>query len=75
MAFFGGQIGAAIKFPGPSNESWRTLDVTAPINSPEWKATPSSLLIPSRFTVEWTDLNKLIPNSDFVEMRTAMFEA
>jgi hypothetical protein len=75
FAFFGGQIGAAIKFPGPNKESWRMLDVTAPIDSSDWKVTPSSLVIPSKFNVEWGDLNNLIPGGKFVEMNSEMFEA
>jgi len=68
MAFFGGQIGAAVKFPGPNDESWRTLDVRAPIASRDWTITRSSLVIPARFNVEWLDLNKMIPQGGFLEL-------
>lgn len=66
FAFFGGQIGAGVRFPGPNNESWCTLDIRAPINSDNWTITPSSLKIPMRFNVEWLDLNAMIPNGGFV---------
>jgi hypothetical protein len=75
MAFFGGQIGAAVKFPGPNKELWRTLDVKAPINSSDWTITPSSLVIPSKFHVEWSDLNKMIAGGGFVEIHSSKFEA
>lgn len=71
MAFFGGQIGAAVKFPGPNKEQWRTLDIRAPINSNDWTVSPSSLIIPARFNVEWLDLNKMVPDGGLVEMQRA----
>lgn len=71
MAFFGGQIGAAVKFPGPNNEQWCTLDIRAPINSTAWTVSKSSLLIPARFNVEWFDLNKMIPDGGFVDREKA----
>jgi len=74
MAFFGGMIGAAIKFPGPNDETWRMLDITAPLRSSDWKASPSSLFVPSRFNVEWDDLNKMIAGGGFVAMKSEMFE-
>jgi hypothetical protein len=60
MAFFGGQIGAAVRFPGPNNESWRMLDITAPNGSREWRVTKSVLIIPAKFNIEWTDTDKMI---------------
>jgi HNH endonuclease len=68
MAFFGGQIGAAVKFPGPNKEPWRMLDITAPMNSSRWKVSPSSLIVPAKFSVEWLDLNKIISRGGFVEL-------
>jgi hypothetical protein len=66
MAFFGGRIGAAVKFPGPNNEDWCTLDVTAPIHSKDWTAYRSKLEIPSYPRVEWLDLNKIVRGAEFV---------
>jgi hypothetical protein len=74
MAFFGGMIGAAVKFPGPNKETWRMLDITAPLRSSDWRVSPSSLVIPSRFSVEWGDLNKMIAGGGFVAMKSDMFE-
>ncbi len=60
FAFFGGQIGAVVSFSGPNNETWCTLDVTAPLHSDNWTFIPSSLIIPMRFDVEWDDLDTII---------------
>jgi hypothetical protein len=66
MAFFGGRIGAAVKFPGPNDDDWCTLDVTAPICSNDWTAYQSKLVIPSHPRVEWLDLNKIVRGAEFV---------
>lgn len=65
FAFFGGQCGAIVRFPGPNLESWKTLEVRAPLNSAEWIATPMSFPVWMRFHIEWDDLTKIIPREEW----------
>jgi hypothetical protein len=71
MAFFGGQMGAYVNFPGPSQESWRTIDIRAPINSLHWAASTTSLVVPGNVHIEWLELSKLIPDGGFLETHLA----
>jgi hypothetical protein len=66
MAFFGGQIGAFVRFPGPNEEQWCRLDIRAPIDSTDWTSTTSPIIIPARYHIEWQDLNKMIPTGQFL---------
>ena len=68
MAFFGGQIGAAVNFRGPNEETWHRLDVRAPLNSSDWTVATSPLIIPARFNIELSDLKKMILNCELIEM-------
>lgn len=62
-SFFGGRIGALVQFPGPNKESWNTLDLIAPLNSMEWRATERSLYLPlTRARIEWNDTAKFCPS-------------
>jgi hypothetical protein len=61
-AFFSGRAGACVQFPGPSQEVWRTLDITAPIGCRDWSMRPSNILLPVRARIEWNDLRKIIPS-------------
>ncbi len=36
-SFFGGSACAKIEFAGPNEEQWSTIDITAPVGSPDWK--------------------------------------
>jgi hypothetical protein len=65
FAFFGGQCGAVVRFPGPTFERWTTLDIRAPLKSPHWTVTPMSFPVWMQFHVEWDDLTKIIPNDDW----------
>lgn len=46
FAFFGGAIGAAVRFPGPNNEKWSRLEVIAPLDSKDWSCQKHELAIP-----------------------------
>ena len=46
LCFFGGEIGAYVKFDGPSSESWTTLDILAPLESSLWKYEPYNFILP-----------------------------
>jgi hypothetical protein len=65
MAFFGGQVGAFVRFPGPNEEHWCRLDIRAPINSSDWTITTSPIIIPARHNIEWQNLSKMIPTGQF----------
>jgi hypothetical protein len=62
LAFFSGRIGACVRFPGPSGETWRTADLEVPIGDRHWQVRTSPLLQPIRVRVEWGDLQKVIPS-------------
>jgi hypothetical protein len=44
LCFFGGKIGAYVRFPGPSNEEWRCATIVAPLWSKDWTFRPSPIL-------------------------------
>ncbi len=45
-SLFGGSIGGIASFPGPSNESWRFMEIKSPINTPHQIVKESSLYVP-----------------------------
>jgi hypothetical protein len=65
MAFFGGQIGAFVRFPGPNEEQWCRIDIRAPIDSSGWTTKTSLILLPANYHIEWQDVSKMIPTGQF----------
>lgn len=62
-AFFGGQLGAHISFPGPSVGPWRGAEITAPYKTNDkWEVNKFSVRIPRRVRVEWVDIMRLLPS-------------
>ena len=61
-AFFEGRIGATVAFPGPNHESWRRVDIEAPLHSHDWSIEKSAILLPRNLHVEWYDLARIIPS-------------
>ncbi len=61
-SYFGGKIGAAIRFPGPNEEEWSVLDVTAPIDSREWVYASGRFAVPGRLKIEWKDGESIMPS-------------
>ncbi|MCZ6652199.1 MAG: hypothetical protein O7D91_04145 [Planctomycetota bacterium] len=63
-AFFGGRACAKIEFVGPSEEPWSTIDITAPIGSPDWRVRRHKKIndIPLS-TISWEEatIGKVIP--------------
>lgn len=70
FAFFGGRVGATVRFPGPNYEPWRTADVTIPVNSRDWDVHKSCLLRPLRTHVAWKQLEEMIPSIAMVNTRS-----
>lgn len=64
-SFFGGRIGAVVRFPGPNQESWRRVDIVAPLSSPHWKVTKGILLVPMHPRIEWMDMSRIVPSVCF----------
>lgn len=61
-SFFGGDIGAYVRLPGPNGEDWNSADIVAPINSKTWRLTTSRILPPMKSVhIEWGDAKKIIP--------------
>lgn len=76
--FFGGHMGATVKFPGPSPSDWRTLDVTAAMGSESMEAQPSSLLLPAwESSCPWPRLvtwsvSDMLPTLPFINERAKL---
>jgi hypothetical protein len=64
MSFFGGRIGASVDFPGPNREAWNMADIVMPLRSGEYSFTTSKLLQPLPVRIETSDLRKIIPSID-----------
>jgi len=74
-AFFSGQTGATITFPGPNHEQWRMVDITVPVGSPDWEQSNKLSIViprPSRFRLAWTDLTKILPSMPFTNVQSAL---
>lgn len=64
MSFFGGAIAAGATVPGPNCETWRTMDVVAPLRSRDWIKTPHALHYGSKFVADW-NLNRALRSLGF----------
>lgn len=67
FSFFGGRVGAFVRFPGPKRESWRFADVVMPLRSSDVTVQVSHLepRLP-RVHIEWGDLSKIIPSAELI---------
>lgn len=61
-AYFGGRIGTTVTFPGPCYEDWRTVEVTVPLHSKQWKREVFKTIRPRTMNVEWNAWNRVIPS-------------
>ena len=62
LCFFGGDIGAYVRLPGPNHEEWNSIDINAPIKSKDWTVSKSPLLpLMNNVHIEWLDSAKIIP--------------
>lgn len=71
-SFFGGEIGASVRFPGPNRESWSCADIVAPMRSKSWTFRPSRILQPLRVRVEWSEARVITPSLDLHNARSAV---
>ncbi len=62
FSFFGGRIGAFVRFPGPNHEWWRTVDIVAPIRSKDWGVSYSPILKMLKANIAWSNTAKVIPS-------------
>ncbi len=68
FAFFGGAVGGRIEFPGPSQEDWASVTMTAPFRGAcrSWKCTHyQDIVAPQVDVVAWNDeafLRKVVPS-------------
>jgi hypothetical protein len=62
MSFFGGRIGGAVSFPGPTQEEWNTMEIVAPIHSKVWRVTKSRLYQPLKVRFEWSNHEAIMPS-------------
>ncbi len=72
FAFFGGRVGAFVRFRGPNRETWRTANVVSPIGSSEWQVSTTGLLLPLPCRIEWQDLNRIVPSMPLAKVHSAM---
>jgi hypothetical protein len=70
MSFFGGRIGAFVRFPGPNGERWRRADIVAPLHSKDWEVETGSVVVPLCHHVEWEDLAAIMPSSGMLNVET-----
>jgi hypothetical protein len=61
-SFFGGSIGAYVRVPGPSNETWNRADIVAPIQSKDWRIATSPIIAVLKPHVEWRNSAKVTPS-------------
>jgi hypothetical protein len=67
-------MGAFVTFPGPNNESWSVLDITAPIGSRGWAISKSSFPIPPpTLHIEWGDGSLIIAEVDLDNAQSETF--
>ncbi len=64
-ALFGGRIGFAMTFPGPTFGNWRYAQITAPIRGETWRHSLSPILVPRPLRYEWNDMEAIIPDLPF----------
>jgi len=62
LSFFGGNIGAFVRIPGPNYEDWRWADIVAPIKSKDWRITKRAIipLVAVRFA--WHGCTEITPS-------------
>jgi len=65
--YFGGQSASVIVLPGSSNEDWATCDVTFPIKSRSWAASPSALLLPP-YTTDSREFRSLLAQATYEDI-------
>jgi hypothetical protein len=61
-SFFGGLIGAVVRFPGPNREDWVCADIVMPIRSRNATITKGRILQPLKVRVEWKDVGLIMPS-------------
>ena len=68
FSFYGGQIGAATSFESPCYETWKTLDVQAPVGSPDWTTTERQYVIITHLNYADSEghLRNMISGMEFV---------
>jgi hypothetical protein len=71
-SFFGGQMGAVVRFPGPNAEYWRCADVVAPIDSNDWTFRTSSILQPLSCHTEWENPARFLSHASLVNVSASL---
>jgi hypothetical protein len=69
-SFFGGRIASYVSFPGHNYEDWRCATISAPLRSPDWTVTTSSLIQQLRRRVEWKQLIHIVPDIKILNSQT-----
>lgn len=64
FAFFGGKIGAVVRFPGPNDEDWVRADAVFPIRQKKYDVQLSKILLPMKTHVSWSDTDKIMPSME-----------
>lgn len=73
-SFFGGRIGAFVRFKGPHQGKWCNVDILAPIGSSKWTVNYSSLLLPMSVTLDWTNTQLILdPSSPTIFRRQVRY--
>jgi hypothetical protein len=69
FSFYGGQIGAVTSFEGPCYETWKMLDVQAPVGSADWTTTERQYVIVLHFNYADSEghLRNMISGIEFAE--------
>jgi len=72
MSFFGGRVGAVVRFRGPNEEEWDSLDVAMPLGTEPPTTSVRTILHPLAVVVEWKDMAKVIPSAGVTNVRTVL---
>jgi hypothetical protein len=66
-AYFGGDIGSFVEFPGINNESWRTADCEFGLDKDHFSIEKYSIALPaSSQPIEWTNSRDICPSVDLI---------
>lgn len=71
-SFFGGRIGAFVRFPGPNGEEWCCADIAMPLDSKTSTIRTGRVLQPLRVRIEWKDPAKIMPSVELLNAESEM---
>ncbi len=66
-AYFGGDVGSFVQFPGVNEESWQTADIEMKLDTGTLEVNKYAIALPAtKQTIEWTDSGSLCPSVELI---------